>query len=66
MDRLDHKFILLDVLVGPATSHGEYINTAHIQRVYIVDNNVTIELVSGVILKLTATSLNAVIEKFYS
>jgi hypothetical protein len=63
---LDHKFILLDVLVGPSTSHGEFINTAHVQRVFIVDNNVTIELVSGVILTLTATCLNTVIEKFYS
>lgn len=65
MAHSDHKFIVTDVIVEDGITRREFINTAHIQRVYIVDKYVTMELINGVILTLNAFNIDTVMEKFY-
>lgn len=65
MAHSDLKFIVTDVIIGPGKTRREFINSAHIQRVYIVDKYVTIELINDVILTLNATNIDTVMEKFY-
>jgi hypothetical protein len=65
MVRLDHKFIVTDVILEDGITRREFINIAHIQRVYIVDKYVNMELINDVILTLNASNIDTVMEKFY-
>lgn len=65
MGRSDLKFVAADVIVEDGITRREFINTAHIQRVYIVDKYVNMELTNGVILILNASNIDTVMEKFY-
>lgn len=65
MGHSDLKFIVTDVIVDNEITRREFINTAHIQRVYIVGKYVTMELINGVILTLNAFNIDSVLEKFY-
>lgn len=70
MDRSDHKckgykFIVADIIQESGDIRREFINTAHILRLYVIDNNVYAELTNNVILKSSASNLDAFIEKFY-
>ena len=65
MGRSDHKFIVADIIQESGIVRREFINTAHIIRLYVIDNNVYAELINNVTLKSTASSLDSFVEKFY-
>lgn len=61
----DLKFVAADVIVDDGITRREFINSAHIQRVYVVDKLVNMELTNGVILILNTSNIDTVMEKFY-
>jgi hypothetical protein len=65
LDRLALKFVVTDIIDESNNIRREFINTAHILRLYVSDNNIYIELINGCILKSTANNLDSFMEKFY-
>jgi hypothetical protein len=59
------KFVVTDIIDESNNIRREFINTAHILRLYVSDNNVYIELTNSCILKSTANNLDSFMEKFY-
>ena len=60
-----YKFIVTDIIHESGDIRREFINIAHILRLYVIDGNVYAELANNVILKSTASNLDSFIEKFY-
>ena len=65
MVRSDLKFVAIDAIIEVGITRREFINSAHIQRIYVNDKFVNMELTNGVILTLNASNIDTVIEKFY-
>ena len=60
------NLIKLNVLLETNKTRVEFINQAHIQRFYMLDNYVVIELINGVKLKICDITINELCDKFFS
>jgi len=61
-----NRIIRVETIQESGLIRAEYLNLEHITRLYVEDDNVIIELLGNVKLKLTVSNLDSVFERFFT